>query len=168
MNLQSLRRHIGVVLQTSRLFTGTLFSNVAVTAATLTEEQVWKLFEQVGLADDVHAMPMGLYTQVTEGGGGLSSGQMQRVLIARALAVNPALLIFDEATSALDNVTQRIVTDSLDHLQCTKIVIAHRLSTVKNCDRILVFDNGKVVENGTFDELMALNGYFCELVKRQL
>ena len=168
VNLQSLRRKIGVVLQTSKLFTGSILSNLAITNPQLTEEKAWELMEMVGLKQDIEEMPMGIYTHVTEGGGGLSGGQMQRILIARALASEPSLLIFDEATSALDNITQRVVIDSLDSLKCTKIVIAHRLSTIRNCDRILVLDKGEVVETGTYDELMAQQGYFSELVKRQL
>ena len=101
------------------------------------------------------------------GGGGISGGQKQRLMIARAVAVKPKILIFDEATSALDNITQKAVSDALDRLKCTRIVIAHRLSTIRNCDRIFVLDRGGVIEEGSYDELMALNGSFARLVERQ-
>ena len=108
-----------------------------------------------------------MQTIIAEGQGGISGGQKQRLMIARAIAPKPKILIFDEATSALDNKTQKQVSDALDRLKCTRIVIAHRLSTIKNCDRILLLEDGKVKESGTFDELIALDGAFAELVKRQ-
>jgi ABC-type bacteriocin/lantibiotic exporter with double-glycine peptidase domain len=120
-----------------------------------------------GIADDIRAMPMGMQTIIAEGAGGISGGQKQRLMIARAVAPKPKILIFDEATSALDNRTQKQVSDALDGLKCTRIVIAHRLSTIKNCDRILVLDKGKIMEDGTYDELIAKNGFFAELVARQ-
>ena len=112
-------------------------------------------------------MPMGMNTFVSEGQGGISGGQKQRIMIARAVAPKPKILMLDEATSALDNITQKKVSESLDKLKCTRIVIAHRLSTIKNCDRILVIDDGKIVEEGRYEELMEKEGYFAELVKRQ-
>ena len=111
---------------------------------------------------------MGMQTVISEGSNNISGGQRQRIMIARALAAKPAILIFDEATSALDNRTQAIVTESLDKLNTTRLVIAHRLSTIRNCDRILVMDKGSIVENGTYDELLAQNGVFARLVKRQV
>ena len=120
-----------------------------------------------GVAEDIRKMPMNMFTYIGEGSGGLSGGQRQRIMIARAIAPKPRILMFDEATSALDNITQKQVSDSLDSLDCTRVVIAHRLSTIKNCDRILVLDGGKIVEDGTYDELMAKNGFFAELVARQ-
>lgn len=111
---------------------------------------------------------MGMHTMITEGGGGISGGQKQRLLIARAICSRPAILMLDEATSALDNITQKVVTDSLDAMKNTRIVIAHRLSTIQHCDRILVLDHGKIVEDGTYEELLAEKSIFTELVSRQM
>ena len=106
-------------------------------------------------------------TLISEGSGGISGGQRQRLMIARAIAPKPKILMFDEATSALDNLTQKKVSESLDSLKCTRIVIAHRLSTIKQCDRILVLDRGKIVEDGSYKSLIEKGGYFAELVARQ-
>ena len=113
-------------------------------------------------------MPMGMFTIVSEDGGTLSGGQRQRLMIARALVHKPKILIFDEATSALDNRTQAIVTESLDKLQVTRIVVAHRLSTIKNADRIIYLEEGKILEEGNYDDLMLLKGRFYGLAQRQL
>ena len=121
-----------------------------------------------GVDEDIRAMPMGMHTLVSEGGGGLSGGQKQRIVIARAIISKPSILLFDEATSALDNITQEQVIRSLATLQCTRIVIAHRLSTVRDCDRILVLDKGSIVEEGSFEELMAKKGLFYEFAARQI
>ena len=130
-------------------------------------DQAWEAAELAGIADDIRAMPMGMFTHISEGSGSISGGQRQRLLIARAVAAKPKLLIFDEATSALDNITQRQVSDALGALDCTRIMVAHRLSTIRNCDRILVLDGGHVVEDGTYDDLLAQNGVVAELVERQ-
>ncbi|MDO5455802.1 MAG: ATP-binding cassette domain-containing protein, partial [Eubacteriales bacterium] len=116
---------------------------------------------------DIREMPMGMQTMIAEGQGGISGGQKQRLLIARAIASHPKILIFDEATSALDNATQRKVTEALDSYKCTRIVIAHRLSTIRSCDRILVLRGGEIIEDGSYDDLIAEGGYFAELVERQ-
>ena len=108
-----------------------------------------------------------MQTLVTEGGGGVSGGQRQRLMIARAVCGKRRILIFDEATSALDNITQKHVIESLDKLNCTRIVVAHRLSTVRHCDRILVMDHGTIAEEGTYEELIEKDGLFAELVRRQ-
>ena len=110
---------------------------------------------------------MGMQTQISEGQGGISGGQKQRLMIARAVATKPQILIFDEATSALDNLTQKQVSEALDKLECTRIVIAHRLSTIRRCSRILVMDQGMIQEEGTYDELIEKNGLFAELIARQ-
>jgi ABC-type bacteriocin/lantibiotic exporter with double-glycine peptidase domain len=112
-------------------------------------------------------MPMGMHTVISEGQGGISGGQKQRLMIARAVAPKPNVLILDEATSALDNKTQKQVSEALDRLHCTRIVIAHRLSTIRNCDRILLIDDGKIAEEGTYEELIEKGGAFAELVERQ-
>ena len=167
LDLKSLRRHMGVVIQDGKLFSGDIFSNITITAPTLTIDDAWEAAEIAGLADDIRNMPMGMYTYLSEGEGGVSGGQRQRILIARAVAPKPKVLIFDEATSALDNITQKHVSDALDSLKCTRIVIAHRLSTIKNADRIIVLDGGKIIEDGTYDELIEQNGFFADLVARQ-
>ena len=124
--------------------------------------------EQAGLADDIRQMPMGLHTVVSEGGGTFSGGQSQRLLIARALVAKPRIVFFDEATSALDNRAQAIVTNSLAQLEATRVVIAHRLSTLVDADRIIFLDDGQIQEEGTYADLMAKGGRFAELARRQL
>ena len=167
LDLKSLRSKIGVVMQNGKLFYGDIFSNITISAPWLTLNDAWEAAEAAGIADDIRAMPMGMHTIVSEGQGGFSGGQKQRLMIARAIAPKPKILIFDEATSALDNITQKKVSEALDALKCTRIVIAHRLSTIRQCDRILVLDKGKIIEDGTYDELIANNGFFAELVERQ-
>lgn len=167
IDLRSLRRHIGVVMQEGRLFQGDLFSNITISAPWLTLDDAWEAAEMAGIADDIRLMPMGMHTLVSEGAGGISGGQRQRLMIARAIAPKPKVLMFDEATSALDNITQKKVSESLDGLKCTRIVIAHRLSTIRHCDRIICLDQGHIIEDGTYDELIAKGGFFAELVARQ-
>ncbi len=167
VDLKSLRRRIGVVMQNGKLFSGDIFSNITISAPWLTMDQTWEAAELAGIADDIRDMPMGMHTIISEGSGGVSGGQRQRLMIARAVAPKPRVLMFDEATSALDNLTQKTVADSLANLKCTRIVIAHRLSTIRECDRIIVLDAGRVVEDGNFDELIQKDGYFAELVARQ-
>ena len=167
LDLRSLRRKIGVVMQDGSLFQGDIYSNIVISAPQLTLDDAWAAAEMAGIADDIRAMPMGMQTIISEGAGGISGGQKQRLMIARAVAPKPKILIFDEATSALDNKTQKQVSDALDNLKCTRIVIAHRLSTIRNCDRILVLDKGHITEDGTYDELIEKNGFFAELVARQ-
>ncbi len=166
-NLRSLRRCIGTVLQDGKLFAGDIYSNITITAPHLSVEDAWDAAEKVGMAEDIRLMPMGMHTRISEGSGGISGGQKQRLMIARAIVGRPRILIMDEATSALDNLTQKKVTDSLDALDCTRIVIAHRLSTIRSCDRIIALDKGKIVESGSYDELMERDGFFADLVKRQ-
>ena len=167
LDMKSLRRRIGVVLQAGNLFQGNIYSNIAISNPSMTVDDAWKAAEMVGMKEDIEHMPMGMNTLIQEGGGGISGGQKQRLMIARAIAGNPSILMFDEATSALDNITQKIVSDSLDTLKCTRIVIAHRLSTIRNCDRILMMDSGKIVEQGTYEELIEKGGLFAKLVERQ-
>ena len=164
----SLRRKIGCCLQSGSLFTGDLFHNITITAPWATHDEAWDALRMASLEEDVRRMPMGLHTMVCEGGGGFSGGQKQRILIARALISKPNIIFFDEATSALDNLSQKAVSDNLDQLRCTRVVIAHRLSTIRHCDRIVVIDKGKIVDQGTFEELMARKGLFYEMSLRQM
>ena len=167
IELRSLRRRIGVVMQNGKLFQGDIYSNIVISAPRLSRQDAWEAAELAGIADDIRSMPMGMDTMISEGAGGISGGQRQRLMIARAIAPKPKILMFDEATSALDNITQKKISESLDSLKCTRIVIAHRLSTIKQCDRIIVLDKGKIIEDGKYDELIEKNGFFAELVSRQ-
>ncbi|MDO4940392.1 MAG: NHLP bacteriocin export ABC transporter permease/ATPase subunit [Erysipelotrichaceae bacterium] len=167
IDLQSLRRKIGVVMQDGKLFTGDIYSNIVISAPQLTLDDAWEAARIASLDEDIEQMPMGMFTLISEGQGGISGGQKQRLMIARAVASKPRILMFDEATSALDNITQKNVSDAIDKLKCTRIVIAHRLSTIKHCDRIVVLDHGKIVEDGNYEELIAKDGFFAKLVARQ-
>lgn len=164
---KSLRRRIGTVMQDVKLFMGDIFSNITISAPWLTLDDAWAAAENAGSAENIQNMPMGMSTIISEGQGGISGGQRQRLMIARAVAPKPRILMFNEATSALDNVTQKQVSEALDQMKCTKIIIAHRLSTIRHCDRILVLDDGHIIEDGTYDELISQNVYFAELVARQ-
>jgi len=168
LRITAVRRQIGTVMQNSGIFSGSILETIA-GSAIISLEQAWEAAELVGLADDIKAMPMGMQTMVPEGGGTFSGGQRQRLAIARALVRKPKILIFDEATSALDNRTQAIVTQSLEALAVSRLVVAHRLSTIVHADRIVAFDNGRVVQNGTFDQLLADgDGIFAALMRRQI
>ncbi len=167
IDLKSLRRKIGVVMQNGKLLQGDIFSNITISAPGIDLQGAWDAAELAGIKEDIENMPMGMHTVISEGSGGISGGQKQRLMIARAVASKPKILIFDEATSALDNITQKKVSASLDSLNCTRIVIAHRLSTIKNCNRIFYLEDGKIIEQGTYDELMARGAKFYELVERQ-
>jgi NHLM bacteriocin system ABC transporter ATP-binding protein len=166
LELRRLRRGIGTVLQSGRLWAGDLFTNIA-GAANLDIEDAWEAARLAGIAADIEAMPMGMYTLVGEGLSTVSGGQRQRVLLARALAVKPKLLLLDEATSALDNLAQATVLESLGGLAATRIVIAHRLNTVRNADRIVVLDAGRIVQMGTYDQLAGAPGPFRALLAGQ-
>ncbi|MBQ0101718.1 MAG: ATP-binding cassette domain-containing protein [Firmicutes bacterium] len=167
LDLESLRKKIGVVMQDGKLFSGDIYSNIVITAPELTMDQAWEAAEIASIADSIRSMPMGMHTLISEGQGGISGGQKQRLMIARAVAPKPKILMFDEATSALDNITQKNVSEAIDSLKCTRIVIAHRLSTIRHADRIIYLDKGKIVEDGSYDELIEKNGYFAKLVERQ-
>lgn len=168
LNVCSVRQRIGAVLQNGTLFPDSIFANIAVCTPGLTLDGAWEAAEKAGVAADIRRMPMGMLTMISEGGGGVSGGQKQRLMIARAFAANPDIILFDEATSALDNITQSVIVQSLEQLTATRIVIAHRLSTVRRCHRIIVLHHGRVQEEGTYDSLMKQNGYFAEMAKRQL
>ena len=165
---RELRKRFGVVLQHGGLITGSIHDNITITTPSATLEQVQQAVRDAGLEKDVADMPMGLHTVLSEGDGSISGGQKQRILIARAIVGKPKILFFDEATSALDNATQAAVCESLDQLNATRIVIAHRLSTIVHCDRILVMDAGKIVEEGNFQQLMERKGLFYALASRQI
>ena len=167
LDLKSLRRKIGSVMQNGKLLQGDIYSNITISAPWLTMDEAFEAAEKAGIAEDIRRMPMGMHTMISEGSGGISGGQRQRLMIARAIAPKPKILMFDKATSALDNITQRQVCEALDAMKCTRIVIAHRLSTIKQCDRIIVLDGGHIVEDGTYRELIDNKGYFYELVERQ-
>ena len=165
--MKKLRTGLSMIL-VLLLMLSLVFSNIVISAPWLTIDDAWRAAEMAGIADDIKRMPMGMHTLISEGSGSISGGQKQRLMIARAIAPRPRILMFDEATSALDNLTQKIVSDSLDSLKCTRIVIAHRLSTIRQCDRIIVLDKGKIIEDGTYNELLKKGGFFAELVAKQM
>jgi ABC-type bacteriocin/lantibiotic exporter with double-glycine peptidase domain len=167
LDLAAVRRQIGVVQQDSRLMSQTIFENIAC-GGPCTLDDAWEAARAAGLAEDIERMPMGMHTVVSEGGSNLSGGQRQRLLIARALVLRPKILLFDEATSALDSRTQQIVTESVQRLKATRVVVAHRLSTIRQADRIYVIEAGRVVQQGSFEDLACQPGLFAQLTKPQL
>jgi NHLM bacteriocin system ABC transporter ATP-binding protein len=168
LDLRSVRQQLGVVLQHAQPMMGDIFTNIVGSFPHLTQDDAWDAARLVGLEKDIRAMPMGMHTIVTHGGGTFSGGQIQRLLIARALANKPRILFLDEATSSLDNQTQAHVRESLAGIAATRVVIAHRLSTIEEADRIYVFDEGQIVQQGSYAELMRQRGPFAELAKRQM
>ena len=168
LDIRSVRRQLGVVLQSGQLFSGSIYENIAGANPLVTHNDVMRAIEQAGMEDDLKRMPMGLHTVVSEGSDTISGGQRQRLLIARALVGSPKILFFDEATSALDNKTQKIVLDTVNSLKITRITVAHRLSTIEECDRIIVIEGGVITEEGTFKKLMEKGGTFAEMAKRQM
>ncbi len=167
-NQRSFRKRIGSVFQFSRVFPGTIFDNIAFTAPGITPDEAWAAAEAACIAEDIKKLPMGLETEISEGnGGGFSGGQKQRILLARAFAQKPSVLILDEATSALDNISQHHVLSSVYSMPCTVLMVAHRLSTVKGCDRIIVLKDGQIVEQGDYNSLIEKNGEFARLVRKQ-
>jgi ATP-binding cassette subfamily B protein len=166
LRLDLVRRQIGVVPQNASLLAGTI-QEVIAGGALVTLEQVWMAAEQAAIAADIQAFPMGMHTILSEGGGSLSGGQRQRLAIARALVRQPALLILDEATSALDNINQAKVTRNLQPLGLTRIVVAHRLSTIRHADRIVLLEAGRIVQDGPFERLLHEPGPFAEMMRRQ-
>lgn len=168
LDKRELRKKFGVVLQDGQMISGSIYENIMITSGDVSEKRVKQIIQMVGLEQDIAQMPMGIHTVISEGSGTISGGQRQRILIARAIANNPRILYFDEATSALDNVNQALVCQSLEKLHATRVVIAHRLSTVMNCDRIFVLEQGRLIEQGNYEELMALGGRFYELASRQM
>ena len=168
INLRSYRKHVGSVFQFSTLMPGTIYSNIAFSPVSVTREDAMEATKKAAIHDYIEKLPMGLDTEISESGSrGFSGGQRQRILLARAFASHPSILLLDEATSALDNLTQTKVLESVYKERCTVIMVAHRLSTVKECDRILMLEEGRITEEGTYDELMEKNGSFANLVRRQ-
>jgi ATP-binding cassette subfamily B protein len=168
LHYQEVRAQFGVVIQDVRIFSGTIRENIALNFPDITLEEITSSAVLADLHNDIMKMPMGYETYVSEGGNGLSGGQQQRLALARALAHRPAILLLDEATSALDVVTERQVERNLSTLSCTKIVITHRLSSIRDADRILVVDDGWLVEQGTHQNLLARNGFYANLLRQQL
>lgn len=168
IDIRKVRKQLGVVLQNSSLMSGDIYTNIVGAHSHLTMDDAWEAARQSGMEEDIRKMPMGMQTIIAEEGSTLSGGQRQRLSIASAMVNKPRILYFDEATSALDNETQAIVTQSLEVLNVTKVVIAHRLSTIINCDRIIVLDQGKIAEQGTYSELVKNEGLFADMVQRQL
>ena len=168
LDKRELRKNLGVVLQNGKLIAGSIYENITITAPQAGMKDVNAVIEAVGLKEDIAQMPMGVHTVLSESSGTISGGQQQRILIARAIISHPSILIFDEATSALDNVTQAAVCESLERMNVTRIVVAHRLSTIKSCDRIVVMDAGKIAEEGNYQSLMERRGLFWQLSSRQL
>lgn len=162
------RQQLGVVLQNGKLISGSIYENITITAPNVKIDRVNQVIDQVGLRHDINQMPMGIHTMLSENCNTISGGQQQRILIARAIVGNPRILVFDEATSALDNLTQAAVSSNLDKMNATRIVVAHRLSTIKNCDRILVLKDGSIAEEGTYESLIAQGGLFYSLASRQI
>jgi NHLM bacteriocin system ABC transporter ATP-binding protein len=167
LDLRSTRQCIGVDLQNGKLFPGDIFSNIVLTAPWKTMEEAWEAARLAGIDEEIKAMPMGMHTVLSEGSGGISGGQKQRLLIARALISKPKILFFDEATSALDNLSQKRISESIAALKCTRLVIAHRLSTIRHCNRILVLEGGRIAEEGDYEELTERKGIFFRLIQRQ-
>jgi ATP-binding cassette subfamily C protein len=167
LDIRAVRKQLGVVLQSGKLMAGDILTNI-IGASLLTVDDAWEAARLAGLDKDIEQMPMGMYTVISEGGGTLSGGQRQRLLIARAIVTKPRIIFFDEATSALDNTTQAVVSQSLERLRATRVVIAHRLSTIIKADRVFVLEAGRVVQSGSYAELVKQPGLFADLVKRQL
>jgi ABC-type bacteriocin/lantibiotic exporter with double-glycine peptidase domain len=163
----AVRRQCGVVLQNAQPFTGSILDCICGTD-TFTQDEAWEAAAMAGLAEDIKRMPMGLHTMIS-GGSTISGGQRQRLMIAQALIRRPRILFFDEATSALDNETQRVVIASTRALRASRVVIAHRLSTVMDADRVFVMHEGRVVQQGRPADLLAdTGGRLHELVRRQM
>lgn len=167
VDVRMLRQQLGVVLQVSRVLPTDIYRNI-VGVSSRSIEEAWDAAEKAGLAEDIRQMPMQMHTYVSEGGGTLSGGQRQRLLIGRAVVNKPKIIFLDEATSALDNKAQAMVTESMNKMDATRIVIAHRLSTVVNADKICYLEGGRIAEMGTYDELMEKDGLFAQLARRQM
>ncbi|HJO92551.1 MAG TPA: NHLP bacteriocin export ABC transporter permease/ATPase subunit [Victivallales bacterium] len=167
LNIRELRRSIGVVNQNAKIMSGSIYENIT-GGGQYSKDDAWKAAYVAGLYEDIEGFPMQMETLISESGGTFSGGQIQRIIIARALIKKPDIILLDEATSALDNKTQQIITDNLNNMKVTRLVIAHRLSTIKSADRIFVLKDGRFAEVGNYDELMLQKGIFYNFAKRQL
>ena len=169
MNPKWLRNNIGVVLQENYLFSGSIKDNISLSRPDAPIEHIINAAQVAGAHEFISELPEGYDTQVGERGASLSGGQRQRIAIARALIINPRILIFDEATSALDYESEKIIQNNMNKIKDgkTMFIVAHRLTTVKNCDVILVLDKGKIVERGTHNELIQMKGYYYKLYTQQ-
>ena len=165
LDINEYRHQIAVVPQNTILFSGTILDNIAYGLEHVTEKEVMEVIKDVGLEDMIEKLPEGIYTQLGEHGDKLSGGQRQRISIARALIRKPKIIVFDEATSALDSASEKKVQEATSNMMknCTTFLVAHRLSTIRNADRIVAMRDGKIVEVGSYDELMEKKGYFYEL-----
>ncbi|MNP46470.1 Heterocyst differentiation ATP-binding protein HepA [compost metagenome] len=165
LSMRKYRQSLAIVLQNNILFSGTIRENITYGLPHITEEKLQQAIWMANLQDVIDSLPDGLDTSVGEHGGRLSGGQRQRIAIARALVRDPQIIILDEATSALDNMSERHVQEAMEQLMQgrTTFIVAHRLSTVKNADRIVVMKKGKVIESGSYDELLAMKGEFYKL-----
>ena len=164
----SLRRYcVSICLQDGQLVEGTIRDNILFGNGWYSDEQVWEAARMAALDKDIQDMPQGLETPISADGQGVSGGQRQRILMARALIRKPRIIFLDEATSALDNISQHVIAENLAKMNCTRITIAHRMSTIRECNRIIVLAGGRVAEEGSYDELMAKGGFFSEIIKRQ-
>lgn len=170
LNLQSYRSHIAVVPQQSILFSGTIRENITYGMDNISEEMLYKVIKAANLEDVIAALPEGLDTIITEHGSNLSGGQRQRISIARAFIRDPRILILDEATSALDTISEKKIQDAIHNLvqDRTTLIVAHRLSTIRDADKIAVVGNGGIEEFGTYDELLDLKGEFYRLKNLQI
>ena len=165
IDLRSYRKHLAVVPQTSILFSGSIRDNITYGQENVSDEMLRQVIEAANLAELVDSLPDGGDTAVGEHGGTLSGGQRQRISIARALIRNPQVIVLDEATSALDSISEKLIQEAISNLtrERTTFIVAHRLSTIRDADKIAVIADGRCVEYGTFDELMALKGEFYKM-----
>ena len=141
-----------------------IFSNIIISAPNLTVDEAWVAAEIANIADDIRDMPMGMKTVISEGQGSISGGQKQRIMIARAIVHKPRILIFDEATSALDPVVEKKIMDNIKRRGCTCVIVAHRLSAIRDCDQIIVMNRGKIVQRGSHDELAYVDGHYKRFI----
>ena len=168
LNRHALRNGVGTVVQDASLRPQTVLDNIIGTGNDLTVEDAWRAARLASVDQDLEAMPMGMYTITSEGSTAFPGGQVQRIMLAGALVRNPRVILLDEATNWLDNETQSSVMEQIEELSVTRIVSAHRLSTIRRADRIYVLRNGQVVQQGSFDELMAEQGTFRDMALRQM